>query len=318
MGRKVIVIILILGAVLMVAVAGVLVLGLGLFATTREESVSTSPGPALTSGPTTTGPTTTGTTLGVADLSEEESAAMFEGAIRVFVSLAADTQGALTVPAEADSPTNLAVAEVSARAVAAQGAAERACLLIDEYRDVYGGYAYEALPTLSDLDDLLARAAEGAAAVKMAAESGATAPVGPQIEAAIAELAARVVKVEGALVAWEAAIAIERDSLRTGAISTEPIDVALDRTGVVERLESYLAIVTAVLKERSISRPELEAVFQAGANAAYSLRATGGWPVSLEDDVVGLTALIAAGELPAAGAALPSLQTAIDQLAVSG
>jgi hypothetical protein len=265
--------------------------------------------PTATSAPVTPTPVVAPTaappapTVDASTMSEEELAAAIDAAVTAAV---AATQQATAATTTASSDGTLSAEETVAMQVTLTNAEEAIALaesLIGAYNQLYGEYASETLSTLQAIEDDLAVMAENSQAIAATLEQGSEAASAAiaKIQAAVDAANASATQVQANSEGWLTKVQGELETRATGALATQPTEIAADRQGALQSAATYLETVRAGLADGKVSPAELTQIAQSGANASASIKAQGGPQLQdLAGSIDGITQQVARGNLPQA------------------
>jgi hypothetical protein len=153
------------------------------------------------------------------------------------------------------------------------------------------------------MEDDLTVMAENSQAIAATLEQGseaATAAIA-KIKAAADAANASATQAQAQSKGWLAKVQGELANRASGALATQPTEIAADRQGALQSAAKYLETVRAGLADGKVSPAELTQIAQSGANASASIKAHGGPQLqNLAGSIDGITQQVARGELPQA------------------
>jgi hypothetical protein len=253
-------------------------------------------------------------TVDASTMSEEELAAAIDAAVTAAV---AATQQATAATTTAASDGTLSAEETVAMQVTFTNAEEAIALaesLVGTYNQVYGEYASESLSTLQAIEDDLTVMAENSQAIAGTLEQGSEAASAAitKIQVAAAAANASAAQAQAHSQGWLTKVQGELGTRASGALATQPTEIAADRQGALQSAAKYLETVRAGLADGKVSPAELTQIAQSGANASASIKAQGGPQLqTLAGSIDGITQQVARGELPQAKKGVDGLAGAL-------
>jgi hypothetical protein len=253
-------------------------------------------------------------TVDASTMSEEELAAAIDAAVTAAV---AATQQATAATTTASSDGTISTEETVNVQVTLTNADEAIALaesLVGTYNQLYGEYASETLSTLQAMEDDLTVMAENSQAIAATLEQGSEAASAAiaKIKAAADAANASATQAQAHSQGWLTKVQGELETRASGALATQPTEIAADRQGALQSAAKYLETVRAGLADGKVSPAELTQIAQSGANASASIKAQGGPQLqALAGSIDGLTQQVARGELPQAKKGMDGLAASL-------
>lgn len=257
-------------------------------------------------------PATPVPTVNAVSMTEEELAALIDKAVQEAVA-ATTTATTTTATYAADGTlTTQEVAALLASSTAAQTEISQALALAQSYYDLYAQIATDTLATLQAIEqDLNSMSQSMAQMTQILSQGQATA------QAALTQLQATATKAQTAAQNaqtkeknWAKTVQTELDNRANAALNVQPNNVPTDLKGAVANVNTYIDTVRNATGDNKISKTELGAISQAGANANAGLSKFGGTEFSGLSTAINTTTKQAArGETQKAKASLSGLDT---------
>jgi hypothetical protein len=108
---------------------------------------------------------------------------------------------------------------------------------------------------------------------------------------------------------WASKLAAARATWQAAARDVKPTKGADTRAGALQMAGVYLETLNQTLKDGTLTKTELQSIYQASANAVAGLKAQGGQLAKLGVAVEDLTEMLAGGDLPQVKAKLPQIES---------
>lgn len=254
-------------------------------------------------------------------ISEEELAAIIDTAVAEAVNASTEANTA----AEQASSDGAITAEEAAMLEYYLGISnddiDQALTLAEDYLALYGELTDETIQLMTQVEQDLTALETNAQALSATLEEVNNALVQGQAvsQELVVQLQTQTQQASAALTdlqtksqGWSDKVKTELDTRAANAAHLAPDQVASDRAGALQQLQGYVEAVQKGLQDGKISQGELDQIAQLSANAAASLKGSGGVELSkFADSVSALTEQLARGELPAAKLNLGSLKANI-------
>jgi len=251
-------------------------------------------------------------------LSEEELAAMIDQAVTEAVAATDQASASTTQATSDDTLTEEEVQTVEVYVSAAQEAIAYADELIDAYYAIYGELASETLDLLVAVEQDLASMAANTAALNetlqevsnnlaqgLSLAEETLAKLETTAQAAMANLS----QLQTQSQEWSASLQADLDNRANAALSIKPGNPPADLQAALASALSYLDLVRNSLADNKVTRPELNAIAELGANASAGLQAFGGPQLQgLSGSINQLTSQLARGQFPQAHASLGNFE----------
>jgi hypothetical protein len=245
-------------------------------------------------------------------MSEEELAAAIDEAVDEAL-LEAEQAAAATSTATADGAvTEEETVTVQVEVVGAEEALDEAEALIYAYYDLYGEYAEESIIVLQAIEEDLSTIEEDVDYIATTVEQGAeiATSVLVELQSAATDASANAVQAQAQAQELLTQLQSEREERVQEALALAPSQIATSRAEAIQSAATYIETVRGSLADGIVSKPELSAITQAGANATAGLNAQGGPGLaSLSASIGNMTTQIARGDVPQARADLGGLET---------
>lgn len=251
-------------------------------------------------------------------MTEEELAALVDQAVNEAIAATNQASTATTQATADDSVTQEEVDSITVYVSGAEEAIAYAESLLAAYEDLYGELAAEALDLLAEVEDDLEVMANNMAAINETLQAiNTTLQQGltlatetiAQLETAAQTASAHLAETQAQVQAWTVKAQSQREARAGMALNVQPNQIPGDAQAVLQTAFDFVDLVNSSLGDGRLSKDEMNAIAQLGANASAGLKnANRPQFQELSGKINEITGQLARGQIPQARSGLQGFE----------